>query len=181
MHPKEFKYMKAATGRFTHLCLKNSEVHMGIYFDEHKAVQELINDPKYFPVLLFPCENAVNISKADIPESFTGGKQLLVFLLDATWNLAKRMFRLSPSLQKLPRIMFIPEQKSRFIIKKQPREYCLSTIEAVHELLRALEKARLDTYERPTQLIDLFMRMQEHQLLYIQSPTMRHHRKRPVS
>ena len=43
MHPKEFKHEKAGTGRLTHLCLANSELHMGIGFDNDAAVQTLIN------------------------------------------------------------------------------------------------------------------------------------------
>ena len=35
-HPKEFKQEKAGTGRLTHLCLANSEVHMGVGFDDQK-------------------------------------------------------------------------------------------------------------------------------------------------
>ena len=42
MHPKEFKEEKAGTGRLTHLCLPNSELHMGKGFDGHEAVQALI-------------------------------------------------------------------------------------------------------------------------------------------
>ena len=54
MHPKEFKREKAGTGRLTHLCLANSEIHMGVGFDDHAEVQRLINDPGYFPVLVYP-------------------------------------------------------------------------------------------------------------------------------
>ena len=46
MHPKEFKEEKAGTGRLTHLCLPNSEIHMGTAFDGDEAVQALINDPE---------------------------------------------------------------------------------------------------------------------------------------
>mgnify|MGYP001544593586 FL=1 len=38
MHPKEFKQEKAATGRLTHLCLPNSELHVGIGFDGDETV-----------------------------------------------------------------------------------------------------------------------------------------------
>ena len=62
MHPKEFKQEKAGTGRLTHLCLTGSEIHMGIGFDDHEAVQELLADPQFFPVLLYPGEQAHNIS-----------------------------------------------------------------------------------------------------------------------
>jgi DTW domain-containing protein len=177
MHPKEFKHMKAATGRFTHLCLKNSEIHMGIGFDEHHAVQALIHNPRYFPMLLYPCKGAVNISQEGLSKTFMGDRQLLIFLLDATWRLARRMFNTSQSLQKLPRIMFVPEQKSRFIIKKQPHEWCLSTIEAAHELMRALEKAEIDSYDRPTQMLELFARMQDYQISCIQDPALHRYRR----
>jgi len=52
MHPKEFKREKAATGRLTHLCLANSEIHMGIGFDDDAPVQRLIDDPGNYPVLV---------------------------------------------------------------------------------------------------------------------------------
>jgi len=58
MHPKEFKQEKAATGRLTHLCLANSEIQMGIAFDEHPAVRDLLHDPRYFPVLVYPGPDA---------------------------------------------------------------------------------------------------------------------------
>src|SRR5688572_23613352 len=54
MHPKEFKREKCGTGRLTHLCLANSEIHMGVGFDDHPEVQRLIHDPGYFPVLVYP-------------------------------------------------------------------------------------------------------------------------------
>jgi DTW domain-containing protein len=183
MHPKEYKREKAATGRFAHLCLKNSEIHMGINFDEHKPVQKLINNPAFFPVLLYPCKGALNLSDKGFSPGFCAERQLLVFMLDATWGLAKRMFNRSHTLQKLPRLMFVPEQKSRFLIKKQPHAWCLSTIEAAHELMLALQKAGLDHYARPTQMLELFDKMQQYQISCMQDPARQNYRqnKKPVS
>src|SRR3954468_17094202 len=65
MHPKEFKKEKAATGRLTHLCLAESEIHMGIGFDQHESVQALINDPQNLPFLVYPGRDAVNLSVSD--------------------------------------------------------------------------------------------------------------------
>ncbi|MBC7369847.1 MAG: DTW domain-containing protein, partial [Undibacterium sp.] len=62
MHPKEFKHEKAGTGRLTHLCLADSEIHMGLNFDTHEAVQELIADPANFPVLVYPGPTARNLT-----------------------------------------------------------------------------------------------------------------------
>src|SRR5688500_2372527 len=159
MHPKEFKQEKAGTGRLAHLCLAGSEIHMGIEFDQHEIVQDLLRDPTYFPMLLYPGENAQNLSESASSLGDLGGRRLLIFLLDATWSGARKMLRLSPCLQQLPRIMFTPSAPSRYVIKQQPQEGCLSTLEAAHELLVSLERAGLDHYERPEQLHGLFDRM----------------------
>ncbi|TAN39058.1 MAG: DTW domain-containing protein [Nitrospirae bacterium] len=175
MHPKEYKRERAATGRFTHLCLKNSEIHMGSDFDNHKAVQELINDRRYFPMLLYPGKDALDLSGGVVPAGFLRDRQLLVILLDATWRCARRMFNRSLTLQRLPRLGIVPEEKSRYLIKKQPHDWCLSTIEAAHELMKALENAGLDTYARPNQMLDLFARMQQHQINCMQDPALRNY------
>jgi DTW domain-containing protein YfiP len=182
MHPKEFKEEKAGTGRLTHLCLPNSELHMGKGFDEHEAVQTVLKDPKNFCVLLYPGVQAVNLSENFQPAAFNQqrrDRQLIVFLLDATWSGARKMLRLSPSLQRLPRIMFTPSAPSRYIIKQQPQAGCLSTLEAVHELLTVLERAGLDRYPRPEQLLGIFQRMQDFQIRCAADPARPGYRRKP--
>ena len=193
MHPKEFKEEKAGTGRLTHLCLPNSEIHMGTGFDGDESVQALINDPKNFPVLLYPGKDALNLSEAGSREPGARNSQLstlnsqleqrtlLVLLLDATWSGARKMLRLSPGLQRLPRIMFTPSAPSRYIIKQQPVEGCLSTLEAVHELLAVLERTGLDHYADPTQLLGVFQRMQDIQIKCAADPNRGGYRRQPYS
>lgn len=164
MHPYEHKRVKANTGRLTHLCLSDSELHLGIGFDEHEAVQALINDPKNYPVLLYPGPEARDLSKGELHAADLAGRRLVVFLLDATWRLVRPMLRTSLSLQKLPRIMFSNAAPSRYVIKRQPEPGCLSTLEATHELLTALDRSGLDTYPQPEQLLTLFQRMQDFQI-----------------
>src|SRR5476651_953306 len=89
MHPKEYKQEKAGTGRLTHLCLPNSELHMGLAFDDHQAVQALLRNPKIFPVLLYPGKQAINLSESTQLPAFNlqfHQRQLVVILLDATWS-----------------------------------------------------------------------------------------------
>lgn len=181
MHPKEFKQEKAGTGRLTHLCLSHSQIHMGIGFDENDEVQALINDPDNFPMLVYPSVGARNLSSGDLHPSDLGNRRLVVFLLDATWALAKKMLRLSPSIQRLQRVMFTPSAPSRFIIKQQPIEGCLSTLEATHELLLALQRSGLDDYPLPEQLLGLFARMQDYQLSCARDPERTGYRRRPYS
>lgn len=171
MHPYEHKRVKANTGRLTHLCLRDSELHLGVGFDDHEAVQALINDPKNFPVLLYPSRDAIDLSAQEKGDSQLSTfksqlerRRLVVFLLDATWRLVRPMLRESLSLQRLPRIMFSGAAPSRYRIKRQPEPGCLSTLEATHELLLALNRAGLDDYTQPEQLLGLFERMQDFQI-----------------
>jgi DTW domain-containing protein YfiP len=115
-------------------------------------------------VLLYPGRDSRDLSKGELPVADLAGRRLVVFLLDATWRLVRPMFRTSLSLQRLPRIMFTNAAPSRYIIKRQPEPGCLSTLEATHELLCALDRAGLDVYSQPAQLIDLFHRMQDFQI-----------------
>lgn len=164
MHPHELKRVRVNTGRLTHLCLADSVIHVGIKFDEHEAVQALIQDPGNFPVLVYPGKQARDLSTGELSATDFAGRRLVVFLLDGTWHTARKTLRASPSLERLPRIMFSNAARSRYVIKKQPEPGCLSTLEATHELLVALERAGLDRYPLPDQLLGLFRRMQDFQV-----------------
>ena len=180
MHPKEYKEQRTGTGRLTHLCLAGSDLHMGVGFDQHEAVQNLIRDPDNFPVLLYPGPQARVLPGGLQPDELAG-RRLVVFLLDGTWSCARKMLRLSPSLQRLPRIMFPPAAPSRFVIKHQPMVGCLSTLEATHELLLALERAGLDRYELPEQLPGLLQRMQDFLIRCAQDPARHGYRHQPYT
>ena len=91
------------------------------------------------------------------------------------------MLRVSPTLQRLPRIMFTAAAPSRFVIKQQPHEACLSTLEATHELLVALERCGLDRYPQPDQLLNLFGQMQDFQIRCAQDPDRAGYRRAPYS
>ncbi|MBK1877575.1 tRNA-uridine aminocarboxypropyltransferase [Pelagicoccus mobilis] len=164
MHPYEHRQIKLNTGRLTHLCLADSELHVGEDFGGDAAVQALIDDPANHPVLLYPGEEARDLSNGELKASDFDGRRLVVFLLDATWRHARSMLRFSPNLQKLPKVMFSGASPSRYVIKKQPEPSCLSTLEATHELLLALDRWGLDEYSMPEQLLTHFMKMQEYQL-----------------
>jgi DTW domain-containing protein YfiP len=181
MHPKEFKRIKAGTGRLTHLCLSNSEIRVGIGFNGDEVLRALIRDPRYAPVLLYPGPDARNLSKGEPPVDDLAGRQLLILVLDGTWSLARKMLRLSPSLSLLPRVMLTPSAPSRYVIKQQPERWCLSTLEAIHEVLVALERSGLDRYPRPDQLLGLFQRMQELQIRCAADPERKGYRRSPYS
>jgi hypothetical protein len=77
--------------------------------------------------------------------------------------------------------MFTPTAVSRYVIKQQPQEGCLSTLEATHELLLSLEKSGLDRYPLPDQLLGLFKRMQDYQIKCACDPDKVGYRRKPYS
>jgi DTW domain-containing protein YfiP len=179
MHPKEWKRERAATGRLTRLCLGNAEIRVGIGFDGDAGLRGILDDPGNRPVLLAPGAAALDLSREGAGGLDPGDRQLVVILLDGTWSLARKMLRESPCLRALPRAMFGSPPPSRFVIKQQPRPGCLSTLEAVHETLLALERAGLDRYPRPEQLPALLERMQGIQIRCASDPSRPGYRRRP--
>ena len=164
MHPKEYRHVKAGTGRLTHLSLPNSEIIVGVEFDGSERLAELLADDRHHVVLLYPGTEATNLSLPESREEIVRNKPLVVLVLDATWSCARKMLKLSPVLQKLPRVMFTPSAPSRFVIKAQPIKGCLSTIESVHEVLAALAAVGIERYEQNEQLLSLFGAMQQFQI-----------------
>ena len=63
MHPKEAKRNRTGTGRIAHAGLLDSEILVGIDFTKHSRLCELLADERYYPVLLYPGEDAWNAQK----------------------------------------------------------------------------------------------------------------------
>ncbi len=164
MHPMELRHQKCTTGRLTCLNLANSEIIPGVSFDDNARFRWLVDDPLNFPVLLYPGEGAMSICDVRVPDSAAGECRLVVFLIDATWHCSRTIARQSPSLMRLPRLTIQPSAPSRFIIKRQPAAWCLSTLEAAHELLLALEAGSLDVYPDRNRLLAAFNAMQDFQI-----------------
>jgi len=74
---------------------------------ENPELLEVLNDEKWFPMVVFPQEYA-----DDQREVFTNhvtcpeGKRPLFIMLDGSWREAKKMFRKSPYLDKFPMVSF---------------------------------------------------------------------------
>ena len=164
MHPKEHRHQKCTTGRLTCLNLANSEIIPGVRFDDNARYRALVDDPGNLAVLLYPGKDALRLSGGGFPVPDLAGRRLVVFIVDATWPCARSIARQSPSLLRLPRLQIEPRAPSRFTIKRQPAPWCLSTIEATHELLLALEAAGLDEYPEKERLLAAFDAMQDFQV-----------------
>ncbi|WP_339839068.1 tRNA-uridine aminocarboxypropyltransferase [uncultured Maribacter sp.] len=170
MHPKEYKKEKNGTGYMTNLQLENSEIIVGVDFNNNDRVNEILTNEKSLSFLLYPGKDNFNLSKRKGSEmnSFMG-EDPHIFILDGTWPCARKMLKLSKNLQKLKRVSFDNSIESKFIIKQQPESLCLSTIESVYTVLNLFKKGGVEQCDTTNFLIP-FEKMIAHQLEYILNP-----------
>ena len=68
---------------------------------------------------------------------------LRFIVLDGTWDEARKLLARNPSLQRLKKASLSPgqrDQRSRYVVRTQPADACLSTVESVAEALAAVEE-----------------------------------------
>ena len=122
IHPIEVK-RRIATGRMSHLCLKDSHLIKGQDYTHNNLVNDLITDPDYHSVILYPGINSKNLTPLAVEqraELFPKTKKLRLFVIDGTWATARKMIRQSQNLNNLQRICFSPTTPSNFRVRKQP-------------------------------------------------------------
>ncbi len=163
MHPKEFRKTKNGTGHFTNLSLQNCELHVGIDFSNDTKINDILRDPNNVCYVVYPSTSSINLNESGISKS---SKNTVLFLIDATWPCSKSMLLQSQNLDALEKVSFTHNKVSAFDFKKQPKDYCLSTMEStlcVLELLNDhqdenLDKEKLDNFLQP------FEKMVEYQV-----------------
>ncbi len=163
MHPKEFRKTKNGTGHFTHLSLKNSEIHIGVDFTNNTKINRILNDKDNACYVLYPSSTSINLNEENIAKE---KKNTVLFLIDSTWPCSRAMLRASPNLDALNKVSFTHTKSSNFIFKEQPNEYCLSTIEStlcVLELLNQHKDENIDKKHLENFLVP-FEKMVEYQL-----------------
>lgn len=96
------------------------------------ALMTLLADPQWQPYVVFPGEfvAAERVVTQVQPEP---GKRPLFILLDATWPEARKMFRKSPYLDKLPVLSLASDQISRYKLRRSRRDdhFCTSEVAAL--------------------------------------------------
>jgi DTW domain-containing protein YfiP len=165
MHTKEDRRQKTGTARLAKLCLKNSELLIGTDFTRNERVNALLGEPAYSPFVLFPGPEAVNFKT--MGGVLPAGKTPLVFVIDGTWECARRLLNRSKNIRALPRLSFSRSYTSQFAIKKQPMEHCISTIEALYYLCEEAKEAGYeDLGGRSENLMEVFKKLVGIQLEY---------------
>lgn len=148
MHPKEAKHQRTGTGRLSHIALKDSEILVGLDFSKDQRFNELINDPQYFPVMMYPGKDAWTAKREGFAEA-VGNKTLLVILIDATWFCSRKIIEHNPDLLKLPRCSFTGDYRSIFTFKREPRPEYISTIETCYYFIKELQTVHTAEGQKP--------------------------------
>lgn len=164
MHPHEAKKQRTGTGRLSSLSLSHSEIIIDRSFDANLRTQALINNPSFYPMVLYPGAGSCTAEKSNF-KKLLKDRVLLVFLIDATWREARRMMYKSLSLQKLPMLSFKQEYSSVFTIKRQPKSNYLSTIESSYYLIKELQDTGVCNINLNIEgLMDVFKKMVDFQI-----------------
>ncbi|MCD4758078.1 MAG: DTW domain-containing protein [Arcobacteraceae bacterium] len=163
MHPKEFKKTKNGTGRFTHISLPNSSLFIGIDFNKHPLINEMINNPNNNCFVLYPGLSSIKLNSVNIQEE---NKTNIIFIIDSTWPCSKKMLAVSKNISGLPKISFEHTKSSAFKIKTQPNPYCLSTIESTLCVLELLNQHKIENIEDKNfeKFLEPFTQMVEYQV-----------------
>lgn len=128
----------------THLSLSNSELYVGVDFRDHVQVNRVLNDSQNLCYVLYPDAQSHNLNETPIQSA---GKNLVIFIIDATWSTAQKLLKVSSNLQALPKLSFTHTKSSQFQIKQQPENYCLSTIESTLTILELLAHHGMEEIE----------------------------------
>lgn len=153
-HPKE-QHMAIGTARMAHLALPNSSLRVGLDFSKDAEVVTAIAPPQRAYVV-FPSEHAVDA------RTLAGGEPITLVVIDGTWWQAQKLLKLNPALRALPHIAFVPERPSQYRIRRQPASHCVSTVEALAQVLTALEPDAGPF----TRLLDPFLAMVDRQAAF---------------
>ncbi len=162
-HPRESK-VGIGTARLAHLALPSSTLRIGLDFSQDPVVQAALAPPAPSYVL-FPRPDAIPI--AELPRD----QPITLVVIDGTWWQARKLLKLNPAIAAMPAVAFTPRRPSGYLIRRQPAEFCVSTIEALAEALTALEPDG-GPFER---LLDPFRAMVERQRWYATEVRARRH------
>ncbi|XP_057332314.1 tRNA-uridine aminocarboxypropyltransferase 2 [Microplitis mediator] len=106
------------------------------FSSKHEDLMEILKDKD--TILLYPSADAVDIN--ELPKvGVNGQRPYNLVLLDGTWPQAKAIYHSTPYLSQLRACKLVQSMASSYVIRTQPTEGCLSTLESGAFSLAILE------------------------------------------
>lgn len=134
-HPSEKKRnIRTALMALHGIADGHCQIHVRRKLTKSDSLYETLQSLNCF--LLFPSATSKNITTL---ASHDDVEKTLV-ILDGTWDEAKKIYMRSPVLQALPCIHLEVKNKSAYVVRTQPSEKCLSTLETAAHALAIIEK-----------------------------------------
>ena len=139
-HPNEEKRcLRTAKILELSLCCGQCLVIRGKKFTSFKypVLKDLIEDkqnPNHKTVVLYPGMGSQPLSDLSVDESYN------IILIDGTWSQSRSIYHNSPVLHSLPKIELNGTHPSNYVIRTQPTDGCLSTVESAALVLSHVEK-----------------------------------------
>ena len=133
------------TGRLAHLVLTNSEIRLRASplcsFDSEGML-----DPAHQAYILFPAEEAIELSGALVPQD---NKGLTLVVPDGSWRQARRTWRHERSLSSLQPVKLPQSTRSIYHLRKSPSAGHLCTYESIARALDILEFSDIEQQMLP--------------------------------
>ncbi|WP_434357810.1 DTW domain-containing protein [Parasalinivibrio latis] len=140
MHPRE-QGKATNTGRLMTETLPACRSEIWSRTEPPQGLLDDIANPGYFPVLLFPAEDAISVTQAAAQAATEMGEEKrepLFIILDATWQEARKMLRQSPWLAGLPKARLDISAESAYHLRRNQKPGNLCTCEVGIHLLAEL-------------------------------------------
>lgn len=102
---------------------------------KHEGLVEILENKN--TLLLYPSKDAVDLET--LPKVDNEDHSYNLVIIDGTWPQAKGIYNNTPILHSLKQVKLLVKGKSEYVIRSQPTEGCLSTLETAAEALSVLE------------------------------------------
>ena len=138
-HPLEH-HKPTNTGRLIGDVLSDTEVFTWYRTAPDARLLALLDDERFDPFVIFPDDQPDYADRVVGMERVAAGKRSgrvpVFIILDGTWRQARRIFRKSPYLERLPVLPLATERLTRYRLRKPASAAHLCTAEVAIELLR---------------------------------------------
>jgi DTW domain-containing protein YfiP len=100
---------------------------------------DLVSDPRWMPLLLYPSENSTELGPEHARRAAEAGKRIVLIVPDGNWRQGGKAARRTPGLTNVECVRLPPGPLSEYVLRSEPRPECVSTFEAIARGLGVLE------------------------------------------